>query len=128
VVFGGASSILFLFLFWNRSLAKKVRERTSELERSTESLATEVAQRKKTELNYRTVADFTYDWEYWANMDGTLNYVSPSCKRISGDSVQDFMDNVVEDFDQSRCINLAILLDSDCSELTNKSAKSIEYL
>jgi len=45
------------------------------------------------EAKYRTVADFTYDWEYWANMDGTLKYVSPSCERISGFSVQDFMNN-----------------------------------
>jgi PAS domain S-box-containing protein len=45
------------------------------------------------EAKYRTVADFTYDWEYWASMDGTLNYVSPSCERVSGYSVQDFMDN-----------------------------------
>jgi chemotaxis protein methyltransferase CheR len=45
------------------------------------------------EAKYRTVADFTYDWEYWANLDGTLNYVSPSCERISGYSVKDFMDN-----------------------------------
>jgi len=44
------------------------------------------------EAKYRTVADFTYDWEYWTNMDGTLNYVSPSCERISGYSVQDFID------------------------------------
>ncbi len=53
----------------------------------------DITEQKRAELNYRTVADFTYDWEYWANMDGTLNYVSPSCERISGYSVQDFMDN-----------------------------------
>ena len=45
------------------------------------------------EAKYRTVADFTYDWEYWANIDGTLYYVSPSCERVSGYSVQNFMDN-----------------------------------
>jgi len=45
------------------------------------------------ELKYRTVADFTYEWEYWANMDERLKYISPSCERISGYSVQDFMDN-----------------------------------
>jgi PAS domain S-box-containing protein len=44
-------------------------------------------------LRYRTVADFTYDWEYWQNPDGSLQYISPSCERISGYSVQDFMDN-----------------------------------
>jgi hypothetical protein len=46
---GGVVVIVFFFLFWNRTLAKKVCERTSELERSTELLATEVAQRSKAE-------------------------------------------------------------------------------
>jgi PAS domain S-box-containing protein len=53
----------------------------------------DVTERKQIERKYRTVADFTYDWEYWANLDGTLEYVSPSCERISGYSVQDFMEN-----------------------------------
>ena len=48
---------------------------------------------KATELKYRTVADFTYDWEYWANFDGTLQYVSPSCERITGYTPHDFVDN-----------------------------------
>ena len=42
------------------------------------------------ELRYRTVADFTYDWEYWQNTDGALQYVSPSCERISGYTIQEF--------------------------------------
>ena len=45
------------------------------------------------EAKYRTVADFTYDWEYWANVDDTLEYVSPSCERISGYTTRDFLDN-----------------------------------
>ena len=48
---------------------------------------------KEAELKYRTVADFTFDWEYWVNLDGELNYVSPSCERISGYTVQEFIDN-----------------------------------
>ncbi|MCG6907623.1 MAG: sigma 54-interacting transcriptional regulator, partial [Desulfobacteraceae bacterium] len=39
---------------------------------------------KQAELKYRVVADFTYNWEYWKNLDGSLRYVSPSCERISG--------------------------------------------
>ena len=31
---------------------------------------------------YRTVADHTYDWEYWQTPDYVMQYVSPSCKRI----------------------------------------------
>ena len=56
-------------------------------------VTSDITERKEAELNYRTVADFTYDWEYWANMDGTLNYVSPSSERVSGYGAQDFMDN-----------------------------------
>jgi PAS domain S-box-containing protein len=44
-------------------------------------------------LRYRTVADFTYDWEYWQYPDGTLQYISPSCKRICGYTSQDLMTN-----------------------------------
>jgi PAS domain S-box-containing protein len=45
------------------------------------------------EAKYRTVADFTYDWEYWANVDDSLEYVSPSCERVSGYTPRDFIDN-----------------------------------
>ena len=51
------------------------------------------AQRHRVEQKYRTVANFTYDWEYWANLDDSLEYISPSCERISGYKIQDFMDN-----------------------------------
>ncbi len=45
------------------------------------------------EIRYRTVADYTHDWEYWSAPDGSLNYVSPSCERITGYSPQEFIDN-----------------------------------
>ena len=68
------------------------------------------------ELKYRTVADHTFDWEYWQNPDGSLQYVSPSCERICGYTAQDFMKNpsllqdiiVPEDktvWDEHRCSN-----------------------
>jgi PAS domain S-box-containing protein len=43
------------------------------------------------ELKYRIVADFTYDWEYWQNPDGTWRYVSPACERISGHRPEEFL-------------------------------------
>ncbi|HSB06223.1 MAG TPA: ABC transporter substrate binding protein [Thermodesulfobacteriota bacterium] len=45
------------------------------------------------ELRYRTVADYNYDWEYWSAADGKLNYVSPACERITGYSVREFTDD-----------------------------------
>ncbi|MBW1852495.1 MAG: PAS domain-containing protein, partial [Deltaproteobacteria bacterium] len=67
-------------------LERRVEEKTAELSAAVDKL-------QEAELRYRTVADFTYDWEYWANLDGTLQYVSPSCERISGYTPQQFMDN-----------------------------------
>ncbi len=59
-------------------------------EKMADSLAMVLAKRqteealRESEERYRTVADFTYDWEYWMNPDGDLVYVSPSCERITG--------------------------------------------
>ena len=50
-----------------------------------------LGRRRQAELKYRIVAEFTYDWEYWKNPDGTLRYVSPSCERISGYRPDDFI-------------------------------------
>ena len=66
-------------------LERQVKERTSQLTKTIEQL-------QEAEWRYRTVADFTYDWEYWTNLDGSLKYVSPSCERISGYTPEQFMD------------------------------------
>ena len=44
---------------------------------------------KESELRYRTIADFTADWEYWSLPDGTLRYVSPSCEEVCGYTPQE---------------------------------------
>jgi len=55
----------------------------------TESRKTKEALRES-ELMLRTVADYTYDWEYWRSTTGQLLWVSPSCERITGYSAEDF--------------------------------------
>lgn len=79
-------------------LEERVRERTAELRRSNENLREEIAVRRQAEqelaeaeLRYRTVADFTYDWEYWETPDLRVNYCSPSCERVTGFSAQEFV-------------------------------------
>ena len=42
------------------------------------------------ERRYRTVADFTHDWEYWRRPDGSFAYVSPSCRRTTGYEAAEF--------------------------------------
>jgi PAS domain S-box-containing protein len=46
----------------------------------------------KSEERFRTVADFNYDWEYWLGPEGDFIYVSPSCERISGYTVDEFIE------------------------------------
>jgi PAS domain S-box-containing protein len=45
----------------------------------------------KSKQTLQIVADFTYDWEYWLDSSGRLNYISPSCERITGYSKKDFL-------------------------------------
>lgn len=49
---------------------------------------------KESELRFRTVADFTYDWETWLGPDNTYLYVSPSCERITGYNTTFFLDSI----------------------------------
>jgi PAS domain S-box-containing protein len=57
-------------------LEELVKERTAEL--------------KKSEEKFRTLADFTYDWEYWLDPERRMLYISPSCERITGFSPDSF--------------------------------------
>ncbi len=79
-------------------LETRVQERTAELAAAVSLLEAEVAQRQRTEealreaeFRYRTVADFTYDWEYWRAPDGRLLYVSPSCEVMTGYPATEFL-------------------------------------
>ncbi len=58
-----------------------------------ERAAADIIKQRQAELKYRTVADFTYDWEYWQSPDGNFNYISPSCERITGYRAEEFMNN-----------------------------------
>jgi PAS domain S-box-containing protein len=46
---------------------------------------------RESEVRYRTVADFTYDWEYWIDPEGVFRYNSPSCEQVTGFSPEEFI-------------------------------------
>lgn len=46
---------------------------------------------RKRARRFRLLFDYTYNWEYWLGLDGNYLYVSPSCKRISGYSADEFI-------------------------------------
>jgi len=77
---------------------QKAQKRITELENANEKLRQKIKELEQKEValrqaksRYRTVADFTYDWEYWEKPDGTLHYVSPSCERITGYKAEQFI-------------------------------------
>ena len=61
----------------NKWLEEKVEERTREL--------------KESQQRYKTVADYTYDWEYWISAEDLIIYTSPSCKEVTGYSREEFI-------------------------------------
>ncbi|MBF0560571.1 MAG: PAS domain S-box protein [Alphaproteobacteria bacterium] len=46
---------------------------------------------RKSEENLRTIADYTYDWEYWEGSGLEILFMSPSCERVTGYSQTEFL-------------------------------------
>lgn len=72
--FGSITLSFMLTRSWNRQ------------NQATETLAEQ-------EFKFRTVADYTYDWEYWLGLEGEFLYISPSCERITGYAAGEFIAN-----------------------------------
>jgi diguanylate cyclase (GGDEF)-like protein/PAS domain S-box-containing protein len=48
---------------------------------------------QESEERFRTIADYTYDWEYWQGEGKEILYISPSCLRVTGYSQAEFIGN-----------------------------------
>lgn len=46
---------------------------------------------QESEERFRTIADFTYDWEYWEGENREILYISPSCQRVTGYTQAEFI-------------------------------------
>ena len=73
----------------------------------------------ESEERYRTVAEFTNDWEYWMGPDGSYLYVSPACQRITGYPPEAFINDPM--------LFMRIIHPSD-SESIQKKISSIESM
>jgi PAS domain S-box-containing protein len=68
-----------------------------------------------------TIADYTYDWEYWIGPDGRPKWVSPSCERITGYRASEFMSDyslfqtIVYDDDKND-FNKHLILEQDMGQ------------
>ena len=71
--------------------ARLLRENRAYRKHLEELVEKKSAQLRASEKRYRTVADFTYNWEYWVDPEGAIVYISPSCERITGHSMEAFV-------------------------------------
>ena len=82
----------------NAELDQRIQERTATLEATNLLLEEKIdeLERSQESLNslftrYRIVAENTYDWEWWLDVNGKFLYSSPSCKRITGYEGEEFL-------------------------------------
>lgn len=83
-----------------QNLEEVIRERTRELAETNQLLQREIENHKHTERilqdkekKFRTVADYTCNWEFWIGPDKRWLYNSPACEKISGYERGEFMVN-----------------------------------
>ncbi len=54
---------------------------------------------RESKESFQTVADFTFNWEFWLNPDGSFAYCSPSCERITGYTKEEFLEGKISFID-----------------------------
>ncbi len=83
---------------------------------------------KKSEEKFRTIANYTYNWEYWLDSDGEFLYNSPSCEGLTGFKAEEFISNpnllvsIIHQDDKE-----AFLAHRQCSCYTSEAAGHIRF-
>ena len=87
---------------------------------------------RESEKRFRTIVDFTYDWEYWLLPEGTMTYISPACERISGYTAAEFQQDpelltrITHPDDRAEMeLYLQATRQKDCSECYEKDFRII---
>ncbi|KHK02492.1 response regulator [Desulfovibrio sp. TomC] len=57
------------------------------------AIGKDVSALHRSEERFRSIADFTYDWEYWIAPNGRFEWVAPACRRITGYPPERFLDD-----------------------------------
>ena len=82
-----------VFKLYSERLVKKLEMKMLDLKREMTNRQQAEDELRESEERFRTIADFTYDGEFWIGPDGHYIYVSPSCKRITGYGPEEFVND-----------------------------------
>jgi PAS domain S-box-containing protein len=93
----GTSDVLMLRLREVETQLKKQRDNAQKLalerKKMVENLEKNQVELETQAFRYRTLADNTYDFEFWTDPDGNFLFASPSCQRIYGRSSNEFIND-----------------------------------
>lgn len=94
------TGLMTRYIWLAQSSADRAAQHAADQAISRKNLENEIAERKQLEHElrekeerYRTITDFTYDWESWTGPDGEFLWVSPSCERVTGYAAKDFIED-----------------------------------
>ncbi|HVP96079.1 PAS domain S-box protein [Methanoregula sp.] len=82
---------------------------------------------RESEERYRTVADFTYDWEFWIDPDGRFIYISPSAEKILGRPISKYTSADSLFRDVTHPDDLCTLLEHMAHDLAGQGPSAIEF-
>ncbi|MEA3348431.1 MAG: PAS domain-containing protein, partial [Pseudomonadota bacterium] len=85
--------IIIIVMLLGGLISRKITLINLDLEKNIAELQKSRQELQESEEKFRTVAFFTYAWEYWLNENGVPIYISPSCGRITGYEAEDFFQN-----------------------------------
>jgi diguanylate cyclase (GGDEF)-like protein/PAS domain S-box-containing protein len=71
----------------------ELEEAKTDLERAIARLRESEEALRASEERYRTIADYTFDFECWIDIRGDFLYASPSCERITGHPPEAFLND-----------------------------------
>ncbi|MCK4776828.1 MAG: PAS domain-containing protein, partial [Actinomycetia bacterium] len=85
--------LLFIFLLFTTGALFLLIRQNILLKNQKNTLQVQAVELKKSQFKYQLLADNTSDWEYWLDEQGKYRYISAACEKITGYSVEEFIND-----------------------------------
>lgn len=81
----------------------------------------------RNEFLFKTVANYTKDWEYWITPENKINFISPSCLKITGYTSEEFIKNPDLIYSLICEEDKQIYQSHDNNQICDREIESLEY-